>query len=78
MGPGPRALAASLLFAAACGPSIDPAAQADLDQRLGQIQTSEETFPPAESYSPMAFVVGQWTEHRVTDDKGRKLSLIHI
>jgi hypothetical protein len=57
---------------AACGPTIDPAARADLERHLEQIQTSEETFPPAESYSPMAFVVGQWTEYRITDDKGRK------
>jgi hypothetical protein len=61
-----------LLGVSACGPMIDPAAQADLDKKLSQIQTSEETFPPAESYSPMAFNVGQWTEHRITDDKGRK------
>ncbi|HVU51387.1 MAG TPA: hypothetical protein VHL80_11905 [Polyangia bacterium] len=66
------ALTAVLLGAPGCGPSIDPAAQADLDRKLSQIQTSEETFPPSESYSPMAFVVGQWTEHRVTDEKGRK------
>jgi hypothetical protein len=67
------ALAAALVVpASACGPSIDPAAQADLEKHLAQIQTSEETFPPAESYSPMAFVVGQWTVHRVTDEKGNK------
>jgi hypothetical protein len=75
MGRGPLvfALAASLCVAgAACGPTIDPAAKADLERRLAQIQTSEETFPPAESYSPMAFVVGQWTEHRITDELGRK------
>jgi hypothetical protein len=57
--------------AAACGPTIDPAAKADLDRRLSEITTSEETYPPSESYSPMAFIVGQWTEHRITDDKGR-------
>jgi hypothetical protein len=65
-------LAALVAGGAACGPSIDPAAQADLDRKLSQIQTSEETFPPSESYSPMAFFVGQWTQHRITDDKGRK------
>ena len=65
-------LAGALGGAPGCGPSIDPAAQADLDRKLSQIETSEETFPPSESYSPMAFNVGQWTEHRITDDKGRK------
>jgi hypothetical protein len=59
------------LLAAACGPSIDPAAKADLDRRLAQVATSEETFPPSESFLPMAFVVGQWTEHRITDEKGK-------
>jgi hypothetical protein len=54
----------------ACGPSVDPAAKADLDRSLAEITTSEETFPPSESYLPMAFAVGQWTQHRLTDDKG--------
>jgi hypothetical protein len=58
-------------LAAGCGPSIDSAAKADLDRRLAELPTSEETFPPSESFLPMAFVVGQWTEHRFTDDKGR-------
>jgi hypothetical protein len=53
-----------------CGPSVDPAAKADLDRLLAQVTTSEETFPPSESFLPMAFVVGQWTEHRLTDDLG--------
>jgi hypothetical protein len=70
--PTTLALAAVLAGVSACGPTIDPAAQADLDRKLAQIQTSEETFPPSESNSPMAFNVGQWTEHRVTDDQGRK------
>jgi hypothetical protein len=55
---------------AGCGPAVDHAAKADLDRRLAQLPTSEETFPPSESYLPMAFVVGQWTEYRTTDDKG--------
>jgi hypothetical protein len=55
----------------ACGPSLDAAARADLDRRLAQIPVSEETFPPSETFLPMAFVVGQWTEHRLTDEKGR-------
>jgi hypothetical protein len=66
------AVAVALLSASACGPQIDPAAKADLDRKLAQIQTSEQTYSPSESYSPMAFFVGQWTEHRITDDKGHK------
>ena len=49
---------------------VDAAAKADLDRRLAQMQTSEETYPPSESFLPMAFVVGQWTEYRLTNDKG--------
>ena len=64
-----------VLVLAACGPTVDPAARADLDHHLAQITTSEETFPPSESYLPMAFVIGQWTQHRITDDKG-KTSLV--
>jgi len=56
---------------AACGATADPAARADLERHLAQLPTSEETFPPSESFLPMAFVVGQWTQHRLTDDKGR-------
>jgi hypothetical protein len=68
----PLPLLASLLglVAAACGPTVDPAARADLDRHLAQVTTSEETYPPSESFLPMAFVVGQWTEHRITDDHG--------
>jgi hypothetical protein len=63
-------LASLSCLAAACGPTIDPAAKADLDRRLAQLPTSEATYPPSESFLPMAFVVGQWTEHRITDDQG--------
>jgi hypothetical protein len=61
---------ASSLGLAACGPMVDSAAKADLDRHLAQIKTSEETYAPAESFLPMAFVVGQWTEHRITDERG--------
>jgi hypothetical protein len=66
------ALGALFVWAVACGPQIDHAAQADLERHLGQITTNEETFPPSESFSPMAFVIGQWTEHRITDEHGQK------
>jgi hypothetical protein len=71
----PRRLLAPFLaitaLCAACGATTDPAARADLERHLAQLPTSEETFPPSETFLPMAFVVGQWTEHRLTDDKGR-------
>src|SRR5204863_7464273 len=54
----------------ACGPAIDLAAKADLD-RVAQLPVSEETYPPSETYNPMTFAVGQWTQHRVRDAKNR-------
>jgi hypothetical protein len=48
---------------------IDSAAKADIDQRLSQLQPSEETFPPSESFLPMAFKPGQWTRYRVVNEK---------
>jgi hypothetical protein len=64
------AVLASSLGLPACGPMVDAAAKADLDSHLAQIRTSEETYAPAESFLPMAFAVGQWTEHRITDERG--------
>lgn len=64
------AILASSLGVSACGPMVDSAAKADLDRQLSQIKTSEETYAPAESFLPMAFVVGQWTEHRITYETG--------
>jgi len=65
------AVATAGALCAACGATTDPAARADLERHLAQLPMSEETFPPSETFLPMAFVVGQWTEHRLTDDKGR-------
>ena len=62
---------AGAALCAACGATTDPAARADLERHLAQLPASEETFPPSESFLPMPFVVGQWTCHRLTDDKGR-------
>jgi hypothetical protein len=63
-------LASLVCLAAGCGPSIDRAAKADLDKHLAAVTTSQETYPPSESFLPMAFHVGQWTQHRVVDAKG--------
>jgi hypothetical protein len=69
--PSPLALGLPAVLAlVACGPSIDPAAKADLDRRIAELQTSQETFPPSESFLPMPFIPGQWTQHTVRDAKG--------
>ncbi|HVZ73844.1 MAG TPA: hypothetical protein VHJ20_15800 [Polyangia bacterium] len=68
-----RALAvfASLALGACAHDGIDSAAKADVDGKIAAIKVDEQTFPPSESYSPMAFVVGQWTQHKVVDAKGQ-------
>jgi hypothetical protein len=69
--PSPLALGLPAVLAlVACGPSVDPAAKADLDRRLATLPTSEETYPPSESFLPMPFAAGQWTQHAVRDGKG--------
>jgi hypothetical protein len=63
-------LASLLGLFVGCGPMVDRAAKADLDRHLAEVTTSEQTYPPSESFLPMAFAVGQWTQHRVVDEKG--------
>jgi hypothetical protein len=69
----PLALMTALLgLAAASCSMVDPAVKADLDRRIAQMPTSEQTFAPPESFLPMAFFVGQWTQHLVVDGKGMR------
>lgn len=57
----------------ACGPSIDPAAKADIDRRVAMLQPGATATPsPAPGmFAPMPFAVGQWTQYKMTDDKGQ-------
>ena len=64
-------IAPLLALGAACGPTVDRAAKADLDRHLASVTASEQTYPPSESFLPMAFAVGQWTRHKLVDDKGQ-------
>ena len=56
----------------ACGPSIDPAAKADIDRRVSALQPGASAVPaPAPGvFAPMPFAVGQWTQYKTTNDKG--------
>jgi hypothetical protein len=63
------ALACSSLLAA-CGPSIDPAAKADIDRRVAALGAPRQTFPAPGGFVPMPFAAGQWTRHKLVDDKG--------
>lgn len=65
---------ASLAVATAltgCGPSIDPAAKADIDRRLATLKPAGQAYPAPAAFYPAPFAVGQWTMHKLTDDKGQ-------
>ena len=55
----------------ACGPSIDPAAKADIDGRMAALQSASGTIPAPPSFAPLPLVAGQWSQYRVMDDKGQ-------
>jgi len=59
-----------LVFASACGPSINQAAKADIDRRVASLSTSAQGFPAPIAFEPMPVAVGQWAEYWVADDKG--------
>jgi hypothetical protein len=60
-----------LLSVAACGPSIDPAAKADIDARIAALGAPKQSFPAPAGFVPTPFAVGQWTRHKLIDDKGQ-------
>ncbi|HEY7371156.1 MAG TPA: hypothetical protein VIF57_03190 [Polyangia bacterium] len=57
----------------ACGPSIDPAAKADIDRQVAALQAATNTVPPPAPgmFAPMPFAVGQWTRYKMTNDKNQ-------
>jgi len=54
----------------ACGPSIDKAARADIDQRIAALAHTGQTFPAPTVFLPKPLAVGQWTQHKLVNDKG--------
>jgi hypothetical protein len=73
-----RPITAPLLFvmvavvaSSACGPSVDPAAKADIDRRVSVLQAGATAVPaPAPGvFAPLPFAVGQWTQYKMTNDK---------
>jgi len=56
--------------ASACGPSIDPAAKADIDRRVAMLQPGTNAVPaPAGIFAPLPFSVGQWSQYKMINDK---------
>jgi hypothetical protein len=54
----------------ACGPRFDKAAKADIDQRIAVLAHTGETFPAPTGLVPKPLAVGQWTQHKLVNDKG--------
>jgi hypothetical protein len=55
----------------ACGPSIDYAAKASIDGRVAALQsTAGSPVPPPTTYEPLPLAPGQWSQYKMTDDKG--------
>jgi hypothetical protein len=67
----------STLAFAGCGPSIDPAAKADLDRRIGAMKPATAVMPAPTGFEPMPLAVGQWSQYKMVDDKGQPSLLTH-
>ena len=61
----------------ACGPSIDKAAKADIDQRIGALGHTGQIFPAPTAFVPKPLAVGQWTQHKLVNDKGEPALVTH-
>jgi hypothetical protein len=59
------------LGAAACGPSIDPAAKADIDGRVAALQAAASAVPAPTAFEPMPLAPGQWSQYKMTDGEGQ-------
>jgi hypothetical protein len=67
----PFGVSAVTLCLVACGPSIDPAAKADIDRRVAALQMGGVSAPAPAVFEPMPLAVGQWSEYKLVDDKGQ-------
>jgi len=65
------ALTVGAVVLTGCGPSIDPAAKADIDRRVAMLKPAGQAYAAPTAFGPAPFAVGQWTQHRMTDDKGQ-------
>ena len=67
----PLAIALAGVVLVACGPSIDPAAKADIDRRIAAMVPSGQVFPLPAGLDPKPMAVGQWTQHKMVGEKGQ-------
>ena len=59
------------LALAACAPSINPAAKADIDGRMAALQSGGGIIPAPATFEPLPLVAGQWSQYKMIDDKGQ-------
>jgi hypothetical protein len=59
------------VLTAACGPSIDQASKADIDARVAALGAPKQTFTAPTGFVPLPFAAGQWTRHKLVDEKGQ-------
>jgi hypothetical protein len=57
------------LVATACGPSIDPAAKADIDKRVSILVPGSTSVGAPTAFVPMPLATGQWTQYKMVNDK---------
>jgi hypothetical protein len=60
----------SSVFLTDCGPSIDAAAKLDIDRRVAALVPAGQTFSPPAVAAPKPLQVGQWTLHKLVNEKG--------
>ncbi len=70
-GAAAAAIGLCALALAGCGPSIEPAAKADIDGRMAALQSAGGTIPAPPSFEPLPLVAGQWSQYKMIDDKGQ-------
>jgi hypothetical protein len=75
--PALPALSLALLALGACGPSVDPAAKADIDRRVAALSAAQTSVPAPSSFEPMPLAAGQWSQYKMVDDKGRPAFLTY-
>jgi hypothetical protein len=57
--------------AVGCGPSLDPAAKADIDARVAALRSGAgPAVPTPTGFQPMPFAVGQWVQYKMVNDSG--------
>ncbi|MBC8131989.1 MAG: hypothetical protein H7X95_03335 [Deltaproteobacteria bacterium] len=57
-----------------CGPSIDPAAKADIDRRVAMLKPAGQSYPVPAEFTPRPFAVGSGPSTKWSTTKGSRRS----